>query len=156
MIDHGTLLSIPFLKKSRFTGSDRGMRYSIYKVEETRVIPNEDTSNDASEEAPKEEKVTLLEAAACPGPFFRRFLQSQSCLQKSVFHLMMKDVQPQLTGSMSSTKKSASSLRMFIIIRINIIKSIIKRTNKRFVWQDTCIFIKMWYDSKGKHCSFCC
>ena len=51
MIDHGTLLSIPFLKKSRFTGSDRGMRYSIYKVEETRVIPN-----DASEEAPKEEK----------------------------------------------------------------------------------------------------
>ena len=69
MIDHATLLSIPFLKKSRFTGSDRGMRYSIYKVEETRVIPNEDTSNDASEEAPKEEKVTLLEAAACPGPF---------------------------------------------------------------------------------------
>ena len=61
MIDHGTLLSIPFLKKSRFTGSDRGMRYSIYKVEETRVIPNEDASNDASEEAPKEEKVTLLE-----------------------------------------------------------------------------------------------
>ena len=48
MIDHGTLLSIPFLKKSRFTGSDRGMRYSIYKVEETRVIPNEDASNDAS------------------------------------------------------------------------------------------------------------
>lgn len=44
MIDHGTLLSIPFLKKSRFTGSDRGMRYSIYKVEETRVIPNEDAS----------------------------------------------------------------------------------------------------------------
>ena len=34
MIDHGTLLSIPFLKKSRFTGSDRGMRYSIYKIEE--------------------------------------------------------------------------------------------------------------------------
>ena len=66
MIDHGTLLSIPFLKKSRFTGSDRGMRYSIYKVEETRVIPN-----DASEEAPKEEKVTLLEAAACPGPFYK-------------------------------------------------------------------------------------
>ena len=89
MIDHGTLLSIPFLKKSRFTGSDRGMRYSIYKVEETRVIPNEDASNDASEEAPKEEKVTLLEAAACPGPF-SVILQSQSCLQKSVFHLMMR------------------------------------------------------------------
>lgn len=155
MIDHGTLLSIPFLKKSRFTGSDRGMRYSIYKVEETRVIPNEDASNDASEEAPKEEKVTLLEAAACPGPFSVDFTKPE-LFTKSVFHLMMKDVQPQLTGSMSSTKKSASSLRMFIIIRINIIKSIIKRTNKRFVWQDTCIFIKMWYDSKGKHCSFCC
>ena len=36
MIDHGTLLSIPFLKKSRFTGSDRGMRYSIYKVDFTK------------------------------------------------------------------------------------------------------------------------
>ena len=76
MIEHDTLLSIPFLKKSRFTGSDRGMRYSIYKVEETRIISPEttaeDTSSDAekaTEEAPKEEKITLLEAAACPGPF---------------------------------------------------------------------------------------
>ena len=45
MIDHGTLLSIPFLKKSRFTGSDRGMRYSIYKIEEeneTRQPPVQD------------------------------------------------------------------------------------------------------------------
>ena len=130
MIDHGTLLSIPFLKKSRFTGSDRGMRYSIYKVEETRVIPNEDASNDASEEAPKEEKVTLLEAAACPGPFSVDFTKPELFTKKR-FHLMMKDVQPQLTGSMSSTKKSASSLRMFIIIQINIIKSIIKRMNKK-------------------------
>ena len=129
MIDHGTLLSIPFLKKSRFTGSDRGMRYSIYKVEETRVIPNEDASNDASEEAPKEEKVTLLEAAACPGPFSVDFTKPELFTKKR--HLMMKDVQPQLTGSMSSTKKSASSLRMFIIIQINIIKSIIKRMNKK-------------------------
>ena len=85
MIDHGTLLSIPFLKKSRFTGSDRGMRYSIYKVEETRVIPNEDASNDASEEAPKEEKVTLLEAAACPGPFFRRFYKARAVYKKAFF-----------------------------------------------------------------------
>ena len=82
MIDHGTLLSIPFLKKSRFTGSDRGMRYSIYKVEETRVIPNEDTSNDASEEAPKEEKVTLLEAAACPGPFSVDFTKPELFTKK--------------------------------------------------------------------------
>ena len=124
-----------FWKKSRFTGSDRGMRYSIYKIEE--------------------ENETFLEAAACPGPFSVDFTKPE-LFTKSDFHLMMKDVQPQLTGSMSSTKKSASSLRMFIFIRINIIKSIIKRTNKRFVWQDTCIFIKMWYDSKGKHCSFCC
>ena len=84
MIDHATLLSIPFLKKSRFTGSDRGMRYSIYKVEETRVIPNEDTSNDASEEAPKEEKVTLLEAAACPGPF-SVFYKARAVYKKAFF-----------------------------------------------------------------------
>lgn len=61
MIEHGTLLSIPFLKKSRFTGSDRGMRYSIYKVEETH------TENQDGEE--REVKETLLEAAACPGPY---------------------------------------------------------------------------------------
>ena len=135
MIDHGTLLSIPFLKKSRFTGSDRGMRYSIYKIEE--------------------ENETFLEAAACPGPFSVDFTKPELFTKKR-FSFDDEVVQPQLTGSMSSTKKSASSLRMFIFIRINIIKSIIKRTNKRFVWQDTCIFIKMWYDSKGKHCSFCC
>ncbi len=76
MIEHDTLLSIPFLKKSRFTGSDRGMRYSIYKIEETRILSPEATkegessdANAAAEEAPKEEKITLLEAAACPGPF---------------------------------------------------------------------------------------
>ena len=75
MIEHDTLLSIPFLKKSRFTGSDRGMRYSIYKIEETRILSPETTkegessdANAAAEEAPKEEKITLLEAAACPGP----------------------------------------------------------------------------------------
>ena len=133
MIDHGTLLSIPFLKKSRFTGSDRGMRYSIYKIEE--------------------ENETFLEAAACPGPFSVDFTKPELFTKK---RFSFDDEGPPLTGSMSSTKKSASSLRMFIIIQINIIKSIIKRTNKRFVWQDTCIFIKMWYDSKGKHCSFCC
>lgn len=62
MIDHGTLLSIPFLKKSRFTGSDRGMRYSIYKIEEG----NE----------------TFLEAAACPGPFSVDFTKPELFTKK--------------------------------------------------------------------------
>ncbi len=88
MIEHDTLLSIPFLKKSRFTGSDRGMRYSIYKIEETRIIRPETTegpSSDAEkmgEEAPKEEKVTLLEAAACPGPFSVDFTKPQLFIKK--------------------------------------------------------------------------
>ena len=46
MIDHGTLLSIPFLKKSRFTGSDRGMRYSIYKIEEESYYIQTDFTSD--------------------------------------------------------------------------------------------------------------
>ena len=61
MIEYKTLLSLPFLEKSRFTGSDRGMRYSIYKVEETAV-----TEKDGEK---SEEKISRLEAAACPGPF---------------------------------------------------------------------------------------
>ena len=65
MIDHGTLLSIPFLKKSRFTGSDRGMRYSIYKIEE--------------------ENETFLEAAACPGAIFRRFYKARAVYKKAFF-----------------------------------------------------------------------
>ena len=89
MIEHDTLLSIPFLKKSRFTGSDRGMRYSIYKVEETRIIQleatAEGTSSDAegaAKEAPKEEKITLLEAAACPGPFSVDFTKPELFIKK--------------------------------------------------------------------------
>ena len=85
MIDHGTLLSIPFLKKSRFTGSDRGMRYSIYKVEETRVIPNEDASNDASEEAPKEEKVTTSRGSRLPRTIFRRFYKARAVYKKRFY-----------------------------------------------------------------------
>ena len=78
MIDHGTLLSIPFLKKSRFTGSDRGMRYSIYKVEETRVIPN-----DASEEAPKEENASR--GSRLPRTIFRRFYKARAVYKKAFF-----------------------------------------------------------------------
>ena len=79
MIDHGTLLSIPFLKKSRFTGSDGGMRYSIYKVEETRVIPN-----DASEEAPKEEKVPARRQPPVR-TIFRRFYKARAVYKKAFF-----------------------------------------------------------------------
>ena len=58
---HGDI-SIPFLKKSRFTGSDRGMRYSIYKIEE--------------------ENETFLEAAACPGPFSVDFTKPELFTKK--------------------------------------------------------------------------
>ena len=50
------------LKKSRFTGSDRGMRYSIYKIEE--------------------ENETFLEAAACPGPFSVDFTKPELFTKK--------------------------------------------------------------------------
>lgn len=56
MIGYKDVLSMPFLMKSRFTGSLRGMRYSIYKVEER---------SESEEEKPK----VYLEAAACPGPY---------------------------------------------------------------------------------------
>ncbi len=49
MIEYETLLSLPFLKKSRFTGSERGMRYCVKKIEQ--------------------EDISLLEASVCPGPF---------------------------------------------------------------------------------------
>ena len=130
MIDHGTLLSIPFLKKSRFTGSDRGMRYSIYKVEETRVIPNEDASNDASEEAPKEEKVTLLEAAACPGPFSVDFTKPELFTKKR-FSFDDEGRAAAVDWLNELYEEKREFLRMFIIIQINIIKSIIKRMNKK-------------------------
>ena len=46
------------------------------------MIPNEDASNETSEEAPKEEKVTLLEAAACPGPFSVDYTKSELFIKK--------------------------------------------------------------------------
>lgn len=49
MVTIDTILSLAFLKKSRFTGSDRGMRYCIRKIE-----------NDG---------ISLLEVLVCPGPF---------------------------------------------------------------------------------------
>ena len=49
MIKYETVLSLPFLKKSRFTGSERGMRFCLKMI--------------------KKEEVSLLEASICPGPF---------------------------------------------------------------------------------------
>lgn len=65
MIAYETLLSIPFLEKSRFTGSWRGMRYSIYRVEEEGAGSPEDAGDGEA----KAQKEIFLEAAACPGPF---------------------------------------------------------------------------------------
>lgn len=49
MIDYETILSLAFLKKSRFTGSNRGMRYCVKRVER--------------------DDISMLEASVCPGPF---------------------------------------------------------------------------------------
>lgn len=49
MIAYDTLLPLSFLKKSRFTGSERGMRYCVRKIEK--------------------EEISYLEAMVCPGPF---------------------------------------------------------------------------------------
>ena len=56
MISPETILGLPFLKKSRFTGSEGGMRYCVSKKEMT----------DPEDENKKENR---LEAACCPGPF---------------------------------------------------------------------------------------
>lgn len=60
MIDlHGDI-SIPFLKKSRFTGSYLGMRYQLQKLEKT--------VKEATEEAPAKTETVLL-AVIWPEPF---------------------------------------------------------------------------------------
>ncbi len=60
MIDlHGDI-SIPFLKKSRFTGSWLGMRYQLQKLEKTL--------EEATEEAPAKTETVLL-AVIWPEPF---------------------------------------------------------------------------------------
>ena len=60
MIDlHGDI-SIPFLKKSRFTGSYQGMRYQLQKQEKT--------VEEAPEETPAKTEIVLL-AVIWPEPF---------------------------------------------------------------------------------------
>lgn len=60
MIDlHGNI-SIPYLKKSRFTGSFQGMRYQLQKAE--RVL------NEAGEDKPAETE-TVIRAVIWPEPF---------------------------------------------------------------------------------------
>ena len=49
MISYNTVLSLAFLKKSRFTGSERGMRYSVSYADR--------------------EGISVLLAEVCPGPF---------------------------------------------------------------------------------------
>ena len=50
MIDLSGLISMPYLKKSRFTGSYKGMRYALHKKE-------------------AEDSETLLEAVVWPEPY---------------------------------------------------------------------------------------
>lgn len=50
MIDLSGMISMPYLKKSRFTGSYRGMRYALHKKEQ-------------------EEGETVLEAVVWPEPY---------------------------------------------------------------------------------------
>lgn len=60
MIDLSGMISIPFLKKSVFTGSYRGMRYLLRKDE--KVI------REATEEEPAKTE-TVLTAVIWPEPF---------------------------------------------------------------------------------------
>lgn len=60
MIDLHGQISVAFLKKSRFTGSWRGMRYLLQKAE--RVLPPEG-------EGEEPETKTVLEAVFWPEPF---------------------------------------------------------------------------------------
>lgn len=59
MIEYDTILSLPFLKKSRFTGSERGMRFVV------KMIQKDDISR--------------LEARVCPGPY------SVDCTKEELF-----------------------------------------------------------------------
>ena len=49
MIEKSEILSLVFLKKSRYTGYYRGMRFCIKKV--------------------VQDEISMLEASVCPGPF---------------------------------------------------------------------------------------
>lgn len=69
MIEYDTLLSIPFLKKSGFTGSDRGMRYFVKKIGNPAYDPED--------EVKKNEKEFLLKAAVWPGPFAEIFTKEE-------------------------------------------------------------------------------
>lgn len=60
MIDLSGMISIPFLKKSVFTGSYRGMRYLLRKDE--KVI-------EGAEEAEAAKTETVLTAVIWPEPF---------------------------------------------------------------------------------------
>lgn len=66
MIDlHGDI-SIPFLKKSRFTGSYLGMRYQLMKAERPK---NQMSPENGGEAASREEMETVIRAVIWPEPF---------------------------------------------------------------------------------------
>lgn len=71
MIDlHGDI-SIPFLKKSRFTGSYLGMRYQLMKAERPKNQTPSENGEGSGEEAGREETEmeTVLRAVIWPEPF---------------------------------------------------------------------------------------
>lgn len=70
MIDlHGDI-SIPFLKKSRFTGSYRGMRYALLKAERpSEAEAPEQTEKDAEKTEDAKEMETVLRAIIWREPF---------------------------------------------------------------------------------------
>lgn len=61
MIERKDLFTIPFYKKTNFTGSYLGMRYRIERAE--RSAPQDEASDN------EPETVTVLKATVFPGPY---------------------------------------------------------------------------------------
>ncbi len=71
MIDLHGQISMAFLKKSRFTGSYRGMRYLLQKAERVARKRSDGKSEAAKrpEDGKSEAKETVLEAVIWPEPY---------------------------------------------------------------------------------------
>ncbi|MCI9163162.1 MAG: hypothetical protein HFG59_07870 [Lachnospiraceae bacterium] len=65
MIDLHGQISLAFLKKSRFTGSYKGMRYLLQKQEREAGAPEGEASGEKEAAGTK----TMLEAVVWPEPF---------------------------------------------------------------------------------------
>lgn len=68
MIDLHGQISVAFLKKRRFTGSWRGMRYLLQKAERTAAVPETAEEGGGQEKEPPVTE-TVLEAVIWPEPF---------------------------------------------------------------------------------------